>query len=116
MALPPVPQKPLQLLHCKTCGDEIQRRVIRPSECAKCQRAKFRLWAKESGAAKASGAVNTAIQAGRLPRASTLQCVDCGRPAAHWDHRDYNAPLDVVPVCVTCNKLRGPAKFICKVA
>jgi hypothetical protein len=36
-------------------------------------------------------------------------CVDCGRVAKNYDHRYYSRPLDVVPVCVSCNQKRGPA-------
>lgn len=52
--------------------------------------------------------VGRAIYEGRLPKASTLVCVDCGRQAYHYDHRDYNKPLDLAPVCGKCNQTRGP--------
>ena len=35
--------------------------------------------------------------------------MDCGAPARHYDHRDYNKPLEIEPVCVRCNLLRGHA-------
>lgn len=38
----------------------------------------------------------------------SIPCVDCGRPAKVYDHRDYSRPLDVEPVCKGCNKKRGP--------
>ena len=38
-----------------------------------------------------------------------LRCVDCQRPASEYDHRYYARPNDVVPVCKSCNKARGPA-------
>lgn len=38
-----------------------------------------------------------------------VPCVDCGKPAQCYDHRDYLEPLDVDPVCVKCNQDRGPA-------
>ncbi len=53
--------------------------------------------------------VYLAVKAGALPPIKTLFCVDCGKPAKHYDHRDYNKPLDVVPVCVSCNFKRGGA-------
>lgn len=59
---------------------------------------------------KAHAAVSKAVSSGRLPRASTLYCVDCGAFAYDYDHRDYDRPLDVVPVCRRCNLMRGPAK------
>lgn len=51
-----------------------------------------------------------AVKRGRVPRAQTLACVDCGVQAQCYDHRDYLKPLDVVPVCHRCNKRRGPGK------
>lgn len=62
-----------------------------------------------NGAAKAWRAVHREVAAGRLPPAQTCSCVDCGAPAKDYDHRDYNKPLDVSPVCRACNKKRGPA-------
>lgn len=38
-----------------------------------------------------------------------LKCVDCGKWAEHYEHRRYLKPTDVVPVCQSCNKKRGPA-------
>lgn len=60
-------------------------------------------------ARKAHSAVTRAVQNGTLPRAKTLVCVDCGKPAFDYDHREYSKPLEVVPVCRACNKKRGPA-------
>lgn len=50
-----------------------------------------------------------AQKSGLLPNAKTLVCVDCGKPAFDYDHRDYSKPLSVEPVCRRCNQLRGPA-------
>jgi hypothetical protein len=58
---------------------------------------------------KAGLLVYKAMQAGRLPKASTLTCVDCGKPAKCWDHRDYDKPFEIEPVCIGCNRKRGPA-------
>lgn len=49
-----------------------------------------------------------AIKSGLLLKASNHACVDCGKPATGYDHRDYSKPLDVVPVCQSCNCKRGP--------
>ena len=57
----------------------------------------------------AMSAVRKAVMTGELPNISTQTCVDCGSPAEHYDHRDYNKPLEVEPVCRTCNYRRGPA-------
>ena len=53
--------------------------------------------------------VQIAIRDGYLPKPSTLICLDCGASAQVYDHRDYNRPLDVEPVCHACNIKRGPA-------
>lgn len=53
-------------------------------------------------------AVKKAIKEGKLKRAARHKCVDCGKQAECYDHRDYDKPLDVVPVCFSCNVLRGP--------
>lgn len=38
-----------------------------------------------------------------------ISCTDCGGPALHYEHRNYNYPLHVVPVCKDCNRTRGKA-------
>ncbi len=53
--------------------------------------------------------VGKAVREGLLPRARDCKCVDCANPAHHYDHRDYNKPLDVESVCSRCNQRRGPA-------
>ena len=56
----------------------------------------------------AHAAVGKAVKAGMLPRLDgSIPCVDCGTPAANYDHRDYLKPLDVQPVCRSCNCRRG---------
>ena len=37
------------------------------------------------------------------------KCVDCGRSADSYDHRDYFKPLQAEPVCNGCNRRRGSA-------
>ena len=60
-------------------------------------------------AVKAHRIVAREIEGGRLARPDTFTCADCGRyEACCYDHRDYTKPLDVIPVCGGCNKLRGP--------
>lgn len=54
-------------------------------------------------------AVARAVRAGLLPPVKTKFCVDCGHQAEAYDHRDYNKPLDVAPVCRGCNIRRGSA-------
>jgi len=53
-------------------------------------------------------AVRRAVLAGDIPAPSTISCVDCGKDAQVYDHRDYTQPLAVDAVCRSCNRLRGP--------
>ncbi|MCP1121595.1 hypothetical protein, partial [Robbsia andropogonis] len=81
----------------KTRGDSARRRPIERNEQTRAQATCHRF-------------VSQAVSYGFLPRAKDCVCVDCGLPARHYDHRDYNKPLDVEPVCVSCNLQRGAAK------
>ena len=60
---------------------------------------------------RASTLAMRAVKDGRLPRADSQQCADCGGAAAVYDHRNYCKPLDVSPVCDSCNYRRGPAEL-----
>jgi len=56
---------------------------------------------------KAKTAVNNAIRSGKLPRANTLLCHYCPKPAQqyhHWHGYEPEHWLDVVPVCVKCHR------------
>lgn len=59
---------------------------------------------------RAMEAVGKLIRTWRLRPAHHFKCVDCGAPAVCYDHRDYSQPEMVDPVCMRCNKRRGPAK------
>ena len=56
---------------------------------------------------KAMDAVYRAIKTGRLVHPSTLPCQDCDRQAEYYDHRHYDKPIEVAPVCHGCNLRRG---------
>ena len=60
---------------------------------------------KQEGAKKA---VYKAVRDGRLKPIKSMICIDCAAPAECYDHRDYLKPLEVEPVCVSCNLKRGP--------
>ena len=82
---------------------------MKPAESA---RAKAR--AAERGPAKrisnyAWTRVEIAIRRGLMPKPDSLVCVDCSAPAETYDHRFYSRPLEVEPVCRSCNKKRGSA-------
>ena len=57
--------------------------------------------------------INYLVKKGRLPRASTLACVDCGGPALDYDHHLGYASshhFDVQPVCRRCHMKRSVAR------
>jgi len=58
---------------------------------------------------RASAHVTNAISRGDMNRASAHSCADCGNQARDWDHRDYLRPLEVDPLCRSCNIKRGCA-------
>lgn len=58
---------------------------------------------------KAQVAVSKAKKIGLLEPATNFACVDCGQQAIEYDHRNYDEPLKVDPVCRGCNLRRGPA-------
>lgn len=69
-----------------------------------------RLEVKATGAEHAHREVKKAVRRGDLSPVTSHTCVDCGNPAEAYEHRDYGAPLDVEPVCNSCNGIRGAAK------
>lgn len=89
---------------CIDCGEKHKRAA-----------GSWRCWPCEGSLAAvradAQRAVRAAIGAGELPPPNVLLCVDCEAQARDYDHRDYLRPLDVVPVCRTCNQRRGPAAW-----
>lgn len=87
-------------LACKHCnGPVLPRRQL----CTTC------LYAHGPRQTHAIGVLRYATLKGLLPRARECTCVDCGKPATDYDHRDYAKPLDVQPVCRGCNVRRGVA-------
>ena len=70
--------------------------------CLKCRRARAR------DMKHAIRLVSRAIRDGALPPLTSAIC-GCGKPALVYEHRDYRRPLDVEPVCKSCNRKRGPA-------
>ena len=90
---------------CTQCSADISARHYHATLCLDC----LKSWGARTGSLKASAAVNLAVRRGELPHARACVCIDCGAPATEYDHRDYNKPLDVEPVCRPCNRKRGPA-------
>ena len=63
------------------------------------------------GACAATSRIHTLVKTGRLTdlKKVYVQCTDCLNRAIQYDHRDYNKPLEVHPVCKRCNYFRGSA-------
>lgn len=95
---------------CEGCGDKFYRhhlsRFCFPC-CAKRSKEASKRQYKGNPNNLARRMVSMAIRLGVMRPASEFNCVDCGSPAAHYDHRDYNKPLDVDPVCIGCHGARG---------
>lgn len=86
---------------CKDCGRE-QKRWHTAIVCLECARK------VPTAKQRARNIVARAVNCGELPRLDgDIACVDCGKPAKHYDHRDYLYPLFVQPVCRSCNARRG---------
>lgn len=99
---------PYWLKKCEVCGAE-DLMTHQTRLCHDCSVAQFRRMQKVG--AKAHGLVKKAVREGKLPRLDgSVLCVDCGAPALVYDHRSYEQPLDVQPVCKPCNWRRGPSK------
>jgi len=90
---------------CRFCNTEIVGRHHLAKTCFECADTKK----DRTGVRAAISAVSKAVRVGLLAPVKTLFCVDCEKPAECYDHRDYNKPIDVVPVCRKCNFQRGSA-------
>lgn len=89
--------------HVKTCVDCGRRfnGTTTKRRCYKCDDHAF-LWRQY-----AAGKVHYAVTTGKLPNAATLDCAFCGEPAIGYDHDDYGLPLNVKPICRSCNWQRA---------
>lgn len=65
---------------------------------------------RDNGKDLASMIVQRARKDGLLPSPNGMPCTDCGGAALEYEHRDYNKPLEVDPVCRSCNLKRGPGR------
>lgn len=100
------PPPPRHLVACAVCGSAVESNHGGRQYCNSC-----RITTVPRMASAAVMTVRAAVIRGEIPPANTLQCVDCGEQAYGYDHRSYNRPLDVEPVCRSCNKKRGPAEW-----
>lgn len=88
---------------CPICGGERHPYSTR-RHCLDCDTAVTRV------RQEAIKVIANATRKREMPKAKELACVDCGKPAYDYDHREYSKPLNVVPVCRACNLRRGPAR------
>jgi hypothetical protein len=62
---------------------------------------------KLTGHWKARQAIRTLVRRNKMQPASAYACVDCGVPAAEYDHYlGYHRPVDVQPGCRACHGVR----------
>lgn len=102
---------------CVDCRSPVHQYVTKdgrkrrpPVRCDACRNLR-NLWSEVlSGRSAAQSAVSRAKRDGILPSAEGMPCSDCPRTAECYDHRDYGRPLQVDPVCRSCNSIRGHAK------
>lgn len=55
---------------------------------------------------KCRALVNQRVRFGRIPKASSLNCSECGDVAAHYHHYlgyEFKNRYDVLPVCINCH-------------
>lgn len=99
----------MKYTHCCYCKEKLSR-MPQSRFCWPChEKRNPYVW-------RAIIAVRKAVRSGKLAPVAGKLCVDCGAPARDYDHRDYAKPIDVEPVCRSCNHRRGPAKFPMQVA
>ena len=79
--------------NCQFCGNGITGRHHLAKLCLQCVQNEF-----GKNQRKAILLVHHAVKKGTLQPAKNCKCVDCGLDAFCYDHRDYDKPLDVVPV------------------
>ncbi len=91
---------------CIDCGVKFDGRTT----AIRCKSCRYEnLQRNPNGSRRAVCIVNTAIKGGMLASPKGQACTDCGGAATVYDHRDYNKPLEVAPVCRSCNAHRGKA-------
>jgi len=88
---------------CRVCNGEIMGRHHLSKLCFPCSDH------NKNGGNKARQEVKKAVKQGILMSVKELKCLDCGCQAEIYDHKDYNKPLEVEPVCRSCNRKRGSA-------
>lgn len=94
---------------CRACKAFLARQW-RKSDKGKISTKKNNDSKKNTNLMSAKSAVYILVRAKKLKKASNFNCLDCGMKAEVYDHRDYKKPLDIEPVCKSCNYKRGSGK------
>jgi hypothetical protein len=92
------------------CGQPFKNMNHQSRTCFACSKANWHYSKYGSGRYLAARAVALARKNGLLAPPQESPCADCGAVATEYDHRDYDYPLAVQPVCRGCNRRRGRAK------
>ena len=88
---------------CKKCASKYKKKYRRTNAGKATQaRASKRYREKYPNAAKASMICGNAITWGKLLKVAN--CESCGDPSNEAHHDDYNYPLQVRWLCITCHK------------
>lgn len=98
--------------NCEICNASLAGRKGAPKYCVDCAPQAYvlnrRNRPKNTDNDTSRKVTKYAVKVGFLPPPTEFDCQDCGRVKAEcYDHRDYNKPLDVDPVCLRCNSSRG---------
>ena len=104
--------------NCVVCAVDIQHMHYCCKLCEQCRKERRKYYSRriqfvQNDNQRSRMLTKYAVKIGFLPDPRDFQCVDCRRRQAEcYDHRDYSKPLDVDPVCLSCNSSRGKGKVV----
>lgn len=114
MSLPALDRKPFkraERLFCESCGRVIDIRR-HDGKFSHFSSSKKHCYVCEdifaAAISRAHRQIRKFIAAGSMVSHEGKSCADCGAPAVFYDIRNYSKPTEVVPICKSCNNLRGP--------
>ena len=91
---------------CFYCGQSIAAHLNpRTRMCDPCKAARLPY------TEMARALVEFHVDTNRIPRPDSMPCHDCGFMAEFYEHRNYNKPLHIAPICRSCNAVRGLAEW-----
>lgn len=113
MSLPPIQRvsfKPRERVKCENCGDVMAVRRVDGKYFRSIHNKRHCLICEElfcHAISIAHRRIKHLIKEGRMETHLGRACVDCGAPAVFHDIRNYSKPEEGVPICKSCNTLRG---------